>query len=107
MKRGRGEDQSDVVSGKEIVFPQTVSEGVELSNKFGVRKAVAFSSIDDESSAAAAGGGGGGAEEGKSILWEGERLIKWWMRYFRSETVKGSRLRTKACGRINRLAVVG
>ncbi|MBA0685184.1 hypothetical protein Goari_026722 [Gossypium aridum] len=48
MKRRRGEDQSDVISGKEIVFSQTVSEGVELSSKFGVRKAVAFSSIDDE-----------------------------------------------------------
>lgn len=104
MKRRRGEDESDVVSGKEIVFPQTVSKGVELSNEFGVQKPVAFSSIDDESSVVAVGGG---TEEGKGILWEGERLIRWWKRYFGFETVKGSRLRTKAGGRINRPAVVG
>lgn len=94
MKRGRGEYEGDVVLGKGIVFPEGVSEGMDLRNELGVREGACVSSVDSKSGIAG-GGGGGGADKREDILREGERLRRWWERYEWPETVESPRLGTE------------
>lgn len=93
MKRRRRENESDVVLGERVTFPETISEGSDLRNELRVSQRLAVGCIDEESGGAACGSG---SEEGETIFGDGKRLTDWRERNRRTKATVRSRLVTES-----------